>query len=682
MPWWYNARYRYRRNFYRPYKRRWTRKRIRPRRFRRPLRRRIYRRRPYRVRKRLFYKKKTILIRQWQPSKINKCKIKGLMCLFQCGPDRISNNWTQYMNSFVPEHWHGGGGWSQLKFSLGSLFEERQLVRNYWTKSNVALPLVRYGGCKLKFYRTQYVDYIVHYTKCYPMLDTSEQHTNAQPSAMLMYRKKIIVPSFTTEPHNKKPYKKKFISPPSQMYNKWYFQQDICNTGLLMLTTTACNLDRFYLSPLALSNNITITCLNTVVFQNRNFQQTDINHTTTPWSPKANYYMYGANIHNPSDIKFKDLIYLGQTQYNHEGIAIGTNDQWQTYSSNPKWKDNFGNPLNHTYLTGTYHILIGGATADPQTIFNKSTNPRDNKVGTKLTLMGQDLIKKCRYNPNKDTGLGNEIYFLKNTRNETGWDAPNQNSLLLRGYPLWLAWWGWPDWQKKLAQIQQIDYNYIAVFKTECIDEKLPGYVPLDMNFIEGKSPYELELEHALPSDYQHWYPRFKYQFQSINDICKTGPGTVKLSTKSVEAHMMYTFYFKWGGCPNELENIADPCNQPKYPVPNNFIQGTEIQNPISSPTKELYQFDFRRYMLTNKAAKRITENSISETTSITDGNKWNASPNKETTSEEESEEGLQEETEELQLQLKHLKQQQLRYRNRIFKLMKQAPTLKYINQP
>lgn len=602
------------------------------------------------------------------------------MCLLQCGPDRISNNWTQSMNSYVPEHWHGGGGWSQLKFSLGSLYEERQLVRNYWTKSNVALPLARYGGCKLKFYRTQYVDYIVHYSKCYPMLDTAEQHTNAQPSAMLMYRKKIIVPSFATEPHNKKPYKKKFISPPSQMSNKWYFQSDICNTGLLLLTTTACNLDRFYLNPLSLSNNITINCINTKVFQNRNFQLTEINHTDTYWSPKDNYYMYGARNNNPQQVKFQDLIYIGQTLQNHEGIPIGATQTWQEYSKNPKWKDNFGNPFSQAYLHGTYHIFIGGATQNPKEIFDSSKNPRSSTIGTKLTLMGQDIIVKCRYNPNKDTGVGNEIYFLKNTRNEQGWDAPEQKSLTLTGYPLWLSWWGWADWQKKLAQMQQIDFNYIAVFKTDCLDVKLPGYVPIDESFLQGHSPYEPDIP-PLPTDYEHWYPKFKYQFQTINEICKCGPGTPKLSTKSIEAHMMYTFYFKWGGCPNELENIADPCNQPKYAVPNNILQTTEIQNPIASPTKELYSFDFRRHIITKKAAQRITESSISEKPILADGSNWSAQPVHQTTSEEESEEEPQKETEDIQLQLQLLKQQQHKYRNRIFRLMKQAPTLKYINQ-
>lgn len=134
------------------------------------------------------------------------------MCLLQCGPNRIENNWTQYMNSYVPEENDGGGGWSQLKFSLGSLYEERQLVRNYWTKSNVGLPLVRYTGAVFKFYRTLDTDYIVHYRNCLPMLDTEMQHTNAQPSAMLLYKHKIIVPSFKSEPHKRKPYIKKELN--------------------------------------------------------------------------------------------------------------------------------------------------------------------------------------------------------------------------------------------------------------------------------------------------------------------------------------------------------------------------------------------------------------------------------------------------------------------------------------
>nr|UGV36974.1 MAG: ORF1 [TTV-like mini virus]UGV37327.1 MAG: ORF1 [TTV-like mini virus]UGV38692.1 MAG: ORF1 [TTV-like mini virus] len=643
-------------------------------------------RRPRRVRRRYFFKrkKKNLILRQWQPHKINKCKIKGLMCLFQAGPHRISNNWTQYMNSTTPELWDGGGGWSQLKFSLNSLYEQRQYVRNVWTKSNVALPLVRYTGCMFKFYRTQDTDYIVHYKNCLPMLDTEQQHTNAQPSAMLMYRKKILVPSFKTEPHKRKPYIKKRIKPPPQLQNKWYFQQDLADTGLLMITTTACDLDRFYLSKLSVSNSITIRCLNTRLFQSRNFQQTDLGETY--WGPKSQYWLWSG--HSDLDTPLEDLIFLGQTQRRHPGHTI--KQIKDKFSSWPGTKLNysqriemFGNIFDPAYLKGDDQVMISTGTLSPDQIFNKLlVNGQKTKTAREIGLgmLTQPLLVDCRYTPNKDTGIGNQVYFLKNTRNEENWDAPAQSNLSLTGYPLWLAFWGYADWHKKVHLMQQIDLNYILTFKTDFLDQKLPGYVTLDETFFEGYSPYRHEDSHPsiLPEDTAHWLPKFKYQQVAIDNICKTGPGTVKTSKNSIEAHCFYKFYFKWGGCPNELENIADPVQQPKYPLPSKLIQGIEIQNPESSPTKELYDFDFRRQMLTKKAAKRITKDSTTTTTLFTDSTAWSADPQAEETPSEKTQESEEEETAESVLLDLQLQQRQLR--NRIFKLMRHTPKLQFSN--
>lgn len=577
------------------------------------------------------------------------------------------------MNSIVPEHWNGGGGWSQLKFSLGSLWEQRQIVRNVWTKSNIALPLVRYTGCMFKFYRTTDVDYIVMYNRCHPMLDTESKHTNAQPSTMLMYKHKILVPSYKTAPHKRKPYIRKKIKPPPQLQNRWYFQKDLCDTGLVMITTTAADFQRFFQNPKAVSNNITITCLNTTVFQSRNFQQTDLG--TNFWGPKSNYWMYGTLNGHHDTAQIKDLVFLGQTQTYTQGQPIGM-QEWSTYSQNNLQSRNFGNPFHTHYIHGEQNIWIGNDQYKPSELF-KTTTDRTQLVKNKLTLMSQPILVKCRYNPNKDTGIGNEIFFLKNTRNETMWDAPVDEKLVLRGYPLWLAWWGWPDWQKKLHIMQQIDLNYIAVFKTTFIPEKLPGYVPLDIEFINGKSPYEEEIDYPLPADSQHWYPRFKYQMRSIDDICKSGPGTVKTSTNSIEAHCSYSFYFKWGGCPKQLENIEDPCNQPKFPIPNKKLQTAEIQDPDTSPQKELYEFDFRRHIITASAAERIKKDSKPSTSIFTDATKWSATPHQSETEEEDEAPTQETETQTLQQLLLQQQRDQRRLQRNILKLMRTTPQLK-----
>ena len=603
------------------------------------------------------------------------------MCLFQCGPHRIEHNWTQYMNSYVPENTDGGGGWSQLKFSLGSLYEERQLVRNTWTKSNVGLPLVRYTGCSFKFYRTKKVDYIVHYNNCLPMLDTEMQHTNAQPSSMLMYSKKVLVPSMQTEPNKRKPYIRKFIKPPPQLKNQWYFQKELCDVGLLLLTTTAADFDRFYLNPFSQSNNISLKCLNTTFFQNRNFQQTELGETY--WGPKPSVWLFGLHQQYYQNATIKDLIPLFQTQNYQTGKTLAQLKEISAvsaqFASHIEWRyqrDYMGNIFHSNYLHGNSEVVIYTGTDNPdKAIFNKYETIKDQKISKhNFTPLTQDLFVTVRYNPNKDTGIGNNIYFKKNSRNETGWDPPPVPSLQLTGFPLWLALWGYYDWHEKLHEMQQIKLNYMLCIRSDFFDQKLPAYVPFNMSFLNGHSNYLNEGE-PLPNDKAHWLPKYKYQEIAIDELCKTGPGTVKTTTQSIEAHCFYRFHFKWGGCPNQLENIADPCQQPSYSIPRNLVQGSEVQDPNSSPTKELYPFDFRRLMLTRKASDRIKKDQITETSLFTDS-RWNAQPYQESSSSEEEEVCPLPQTE-TQQQLDELKLQQRQLRKRINKLMRESPILR-----
>nr|ALN98237.1 ORF1 [Chimpanzee anellovirus] len=606
MPWlWRPQRYNWRQRYprrTRPYRRRPLRRR-RP---RGPFR----RRRRYRwVRRRRFYKKKlkSLIIRQFQPETIKKCHIKGIICLFQAGIGRLHNNWGQYQQSYVPPLWPGGGGWSILVFSLNALWAERERLRNVWTKSNDALPLARYIGAKLKFYRNQDLDYIVHWSTCYPMTDSEQHHLISQPSMMLMLRHKLIVTSQKKNPRAK-PYIIKRIKPPTQMTNRWFFQKDICNTGLLLLQTTGIDTDRYYLNPYSKNNCATLWSLNTVVFKNRNFQLTEMG--TTQWCPKDDYYMYAThNGHTTTtELQIKDLIYLGNPTVYQPGTPIG-NQKWENYNK----IENFGSPFWHEYHTRDRRVWI--SKTKPSELLNK---PSETKLDTLVTEMSQDIYTECRYNPNRDTGQGNRVFLLKNTRNEKNWDPPQDPNLILDGYPLWLSLWGWVDYQRKLHVAQQIDFNYILVIISDFFETKLPAYVFLDTTFIEGQAPYNA-TETLQDSNRLHYYPKYKFQMNSIEELCLTGPAVPKLSNRSIEAHMEYYFTFKWGGCPAKIENITDPCNQPKFPVPDNLLQTTTLQNPTTDPIYNLWTWDQRRETITKTAAKRITKDIDSKKTLFTD---------------------------------------------------------------
>ena len=131
-------------------------------------------------------------------------------------------------------------------------------------------------------------------------------------------------------------------------------------------------------------------------------------------------------------------------------------------------------------------------------------------------------------------------------------------------------------------------------------------FVPIDQTFIEGNSPWQ--DNYLSPTDSQNWHPVLKYQERQIENICETGPYTAKTTTNSIEAHCYYRFYFKWGGCTTNIQNITDPGDLPHYTVPNNFIQGPQIQDPSEDPKNEIWDFDIRRHFITDSAATRIKQ--------------------------------------------------------------------------
>ncbi len=185
------------------WRKRWRRKRPRRywttrRRFRPTFQRAFYRRRRRRVRKR-YYKRyfnkklKRITLKEWQPKTIRKCAIKGDLCLFACGRYRITHNYTLYSESMVPEGEPGGGAWSIMQLTLRALWDEYVHFRNWWTKSNDGLPLVRYNYCKFKFYRAKECDYIVTPVLTPPFNVGRDDYLNTHPIRALMNRNKIIV---------------------------------------------------------------------------------------------------------------------------------------------------------------------------------------------------------------------------------------------------------------------------------------------------------------------------------------------------------------------------------------------------------------------------------------------------------------------------------------------------------
>lgn len=133
-------------------------------------------------------------------------------------------------------------------------------------------------------------------------------------------------------------------------------------------------------------------------------------------------------------------------------------------------------------------------------------------------------------------------------------------------------------------------------------------------NTLEFPPPDKTTPHKPLLYDDQNWYPKFLYQQKSIEKICASGPATHKFkNNESIQAHLEYIFYFKWGGTSNTMETIADPSKQQQYPTPSDISSRIQIQDPTTDPRHLVYGFDFRRHILTQKAYKRLTEKPITD---------------------------------------------------------------------
>lgn len=660
MPW------RRRRRWY-PRRRRWRFY------YRRP--RKTFRRRYYnRVRKP--FKLKRLRLLQWQPRSIRKCRISGLLCLFQCNKYRIGNNYILYQNSIIPELTPGGGGFSIQQISLQSLYLEHQHVNNWWTQPNTNLPLVRYIKCKLKLYQSEDVDYVFTYQRNYPMSSTQLSYPSAQPSVMMLLNKTIKIPSKRTQKW-KKPYKRITIPPPELLTNKWFFQKSLANTPLVLFTAAAASFDHYYIQTDSQSDNTTVPCINTNLFQNRQWGQNDLYHIKMIGDKKIYLWATWAHLETETSLPLgKQMILLA----NGKTYTPGTDfEHIPQTSTEKKWADyktrihlHTGNPFYTDYLTQQEHesCTFYQSTEDPSTALPSSeSSPIETN---KFTKIHNPLIYYCRYNPNNDKGDSNKTYLLKNYQHEHGWDPYNNPKLELSGFPLYINWWGFLDFQRKQHELTNIDTSTIMVTTTNQLHPELPAYVPIGHDFITGRSPFESNVN---PQDSNRWYPQVQFQEQTVNILLKCGPGTPKFNGKvTVEAKLKYDFYFKFGGDPAPMVDVTNPTQQPQYPIPNNGLQTTSLQDPTTPPELFLYNFDQRRDYLTNKATKRINKDwQTKDTVFSTTGTSYFAPEIQQTqqTSDQETSDSEKEE-ETLLEQLQQQQRRQRRIKHRIKRLLTQ----------
>nr|UGV35515.1 MAG: ORF1 [TTV-like mini virus] len=576
-----------------PYRRRRYTTRRRP---RQTIRRRFRRRFRVRRRRRRFKRHKKLLklrLNQWQPKKIRKCTIEGLLCTIQCGRGKVNHNFTLDQELYVNEGEPGGGSWSIMQVTLRVLYEEYLACRNWWTAGNQGLPLTRYLGGYIKLYRSQQTDYIATINTCPPFEVTRDSYFGTQPSRLIMNKYKIIVPKLSRT-HFKKPYIKKRIYPPSMFQNKWYFQKDLYNQPLFMITTSCCSLGQVFSREDEINSNITLMSLNTDFFQNPQWSDLPTLGYRPKYSGTTNTYLFVSHNGNETVTGYKNLIPLLQTKRLTDGKELPQQptNAFENIGNQKKIKEEYwGNPFNPKYLHSHRYVYGPYPT-------------EENYTKTVLTQL-HELFFSVRYNPFRDKGKGNKIYIKSTSLPQSSYMVlPTNENLLVENLPIWLVLYAWEDWLLKSKPVQHLYQDYQLVIQTDYFYPKRQCYVILDKYFWDAQN----DSQHPLTeTDKANWHPKLEMQEYSTEKIATTGPLAPKINfTKNIEAHILYKLFFKWGGCPAPMEQITDPADQEKFPTPSNFIPTIEIQDPETPEQYTLWEWDQRRDMLTGKATKRI----------------------------------------------------------------------------
>nr|UHK06710.1 MAG: ORF1 [Torque teno midi virus] len=566
--WWSGRRRPYYKRNYRKFKRR-----------RRPLWRRKRRRTTRRRRKRrtkVRRKRKQITVKQWQPDRIVKCKIKGTDILVLGAEGKQFACYTDDAQDWVPATAPGGGGFGVEVYTLQYFYEQYKMHQNIWTRSNIMTDLARYTGTKIKCFRHPRTDFIVSYKRQGPFKLTETTYPDTQPQNMLLQRHRKIVPSWLTKPRGK-PYVTLRIKPPKLLESRWYFQETMAKEVLFQLSATACNLRYPHLSLLGNNQLISLLTIDIQFYSKGNWGNASITH-----------YNPTGNMSNTLKIQTKP----NQSEAQYETITITQT----TYADSVK------------YDTGWFQPKLLSA----------------------LKVQSQNVqpIGALRYNPTVDDGTNNSVWF-SSVLTESYERPRTDKSLIIYGKPLWECLLGFANFVQKYKGEKNFLKSYVLLVSSPAIFPfknigTLNYHLPIDRSFVNGKGPYN---DYLTSDKKTKWFPTLEHQQEAMNAFVKCGPFIEKLENQresNWELYIQYTSFFKWGGTALPDQKAADPSQQAVYETPTELREATQIINPEKQKAATMLQaWDYRRGLINQSAIKRMYEDGETDTIFQTDGESY-----------------------------------------------------------
>lgn len=472
---------------------------------------------------------------------------------------------------YVPPKVPWGGSFGIENMTLNYLYEEYTFTNNIWTASNVNKDLCRYLRAKITIFRHEHTDFIVTYNRQPPHKLDKFTFIRCHPQQLLLEKHKKVILSTKSKPNGK--YRKTFIvKPPKQMLSKWFFTRDFSTASLFLLRGAAANFRYSHLSAKNQNMQTSIYSLNTDYFKIPDWAAT-----------KDTYYHPYGTVSMP-------VTYIPRGSNTPESMD---------YSKEQTGEQKYLKSVS--YKQGWFRNRF---------LFAKQVDRSGTLQATTPLIIG-------RYNPEIDKGKGNEVYLISTL--QTNWGKPSDKDLYWTDMPLWMCLYGLFSYIKQTKNEDYLDTHVVVLVSRAIYCYPQIGgctrYCPLDLDYLNGKLPYEQTL---TTKDLTYWYPSMRWQKKTLNAIVESGPFVPQYSeeTQSTwELKYEYLFYFKWGGPYTEEPQIKNPEELDTYDVPDKMPKTIQIQNPAKQSTESmLHPWDWRRGIIKKKALKRMYDHLETDT--------------------------------------------------------------------
>lgn len=547
----------------------------------------------------------------------------GYLPLIICGENTSARNFATHSDDLISNGPYGGG-MTTTKFTLRILYDEHLRHLNYWTVSNEDLDLCRYLGGTFYAYRHPTVDFIIQIHTSPPFLDTPLTGPSIHPGMLMLAKNKILIPSLKTRPNKKHKVKIRF-RPPKLFQDKWYPQSELCDTTLLTVFATACDLQFPFGSPL--TNNICVNfqVLGSVYKRHLSILPEKLSASSTHFEKNLfsilQYYDTFQTIaqikpsatqtdFTPTWSEIQNKTVLSSTGQNQDSA----NDTWYLGKAYTKKITEAAEKIREKYLTATKKALPALATVGDKlleyhtgiysSIFLSAGRSYFETLGAYT-----DII----YNPLVDKGVGNKVWLDPLTKDDAILNR-KQAKVLLEDIPLWAALFGYTEFAAKYTGDSAITANYRLTIRCPYTDPMLidtsnedQGFVPYSKNFGNGKMPggsANVPLTMRI-----RWYPILFHQLELLEELVQSGPFAYRGDEKNCVLAIKYIFRWKWGGNPVSHQIVRNPCKggsgarrEPRS------IQAVDPK--YVTPTLSFHSWDFRRGLFGKASIERMSRES------------------------------------------------------------------------